>query len=64
MGHGWTQKALQSEPDEAAVIDRCIDRIQRFTGKKMRGWLGAGLSETMTRRTFSSPAASIMSATG
>jgi allantoinase len=46
MGHGWTQKALQSEPDEAAVIDRCLDRIKRFTGKPLRGWLGAGLSET------------------
>ena len=47
MGHGWTQKALQSEPDEEAVIDKCLDRIHRFTGTKVRGWLGAGLSETM-----------------
>jgi len=47
MGHGWTQKAIQNEPDETAIIDRCRDRIQRFTGRKMRGWLGAGLSETM-----------------
>ena len=47
MGHGWTQKALQSEPDEDAVIDKCLDRIKRFTGTKVRGWLGAGLSETM-----------------
>ena len=47
MGHGWTQKALQNEPDEAAVIDKCKDRIERFSGQKMRGWLGAGLSETM-----------------
>jgi allantoinase len=47
MGHGWTQKALQSEPDEEAVIDKCLDRIHRFTGSKVRGWLGAGLSETM-----------------
>jgi allantoinase len=46
MGHGWTQKAMQSEPDETAVIDRCLERIGRFTGKKVRGWLGAGLSET------------------
>jgi allantoinase len=46
MGHGWTQKALQSEPDETAVIDRCVERISRFTGTKPRGWLGAGLSET------------------
>ena len=27
MGHGWTQKALQNEPDEMAVIDRCLERI-------------------------------------
>jgi len=47
MGHGWTQKALQNEPDEAAVIDKCKDKIAAFTGTKMRGWLGAGLSETM-----------------
>ena len=47
IGHGWTQKALQNEPDEVAVIDKCIERIQRFTGKPMRGWMGAGLSETM-----------------
>ena len=46
MGHGWTQKALQNEPDETAVIKRCLDHIQRFTGTKVRGWLGAGLSET------------------
>jgi hypothetical protein len=46
MGHGWTQKALQNEPDETAVIQRCLDHIQRFTGTKVRGWLGAGLSET------------------
>jgi allantoinase len=46
MGHGWTQKALQSEPDETVVIDKCLERISRFTGKKVRGWLGAGLSET------------------
>ncbi|MFO1159111.1 MAG: polysaccharide deacetylase family protein [Reyranellaceae bacterium] len=46
MGHGWTQKALQSEPDEVATIERCLARIRDFTGKKVRGWLGAGLSET------------------
>jgi allantoinase len=47
MGHGWTQKALQAEPDEVAVIDRCVERIASFTGAKPRGWLGAGLSETL-----------------
>ena len=24
-----------------------MERIKRFTGKPMRGWMGAGLSETM-----------------
>ncbi len=47
MGHGWTQKALQSEPDETAVIERCLAKIKSFTGKPVRGWLGAGLSETV-----------------
>jgi hypothetical protein len=47
VGHGWTQKALQNEPDEAAVIDKCMEKIKDFTGKPMRGWMGAGLSETM-----------------
>jgi peptidoglycan/xylan/chitin deacetylase (PgdA/CDA1 family) len=47
IGHGWTQKALQNEPDEAAVIDRCMQKIKSFTGRPMRGWMGAGLSETM-----------------
>jgi hypothetical protein len=46
MGHGWTQKALPREPDEVATIDRCLERISRFTGTPVRGWLGAGLSET------------------
>ena len=47
IGHGWTQKALQNEPDEAAVIEKCMEKIKNFTGKPMRGWMGAGLSETM-----------------
>ena len=46
MGHCWTQKALQAEPDEVAVIERTLSHIRGFTGKKVRGWLGAGLSET------------------
>lgn len=46
MGHGWTQKALQNETNETAVIERCLARIKAFTGTKVRGWLGAGLSET------------------
>ena len=47
IGHGWTQKALQNEPDEGVVIEKCMEKIKTFTGKPMRGWMGAGLSETM-----------------
>lgn len=47
IGHGWTQKTLQSEPDEEVIINKCMEHIQRFTGKKMRGWLGPGLCETV-----------------
>ena len=28
IGHGWTQKALQNEPDEAAVIEKCMEKIK------------------------------------
>ena len=36
MGHGWTQKALQAEPDETVIIDKCKERIQSFPGNRMR----------------------------
>ena len=48
IGHGWTQKALQNEPDEVAAIEQMhASASSAFTGKPMRGWMGAGLSETM-----------------
>lgn len=46
MGHGWTQRSLQQEQDEATVIHRCVERISSFVGHPPRGWLGAGLHET------------------
>lgn len=46
MGHGWTQRSLQQEEDEVAVIRRCVERLLSFIGRAPRGWLGAGLHET------------------
>jgi len=46
VGHGWIQKSLQFEEDEAAVIAKSIDRLERLTGKKPRGWFGPGAGES------------------
>jgi peptidoglycan/xylan/chitin deacetylase (PgdA/CDA1 family) len=46
VGHGLTQRGLQAEDDEAAVITETLDRIEAFTGARPRGWLGPGLQET------------------
>jgi peptidoglycan/xylan/chitin deacetylase (PgdA/CDA1 family) len=46
IGHGVRQRSLASEPDERAVIVESLDRVERFTGRRPRGWLGPGLQET------------------
>ena len=46
VGHGWTQKSLQFEDDEAAVIAKSVERLECLTGKKLRGWFGAGAGES------------------
>lgn len=46
VGHCWVQKSLNAEEDEREVIDKSMSRLERLTGKKTRGWLGAGLGET------------------
>jgi allantoinase len=46
MGHGVRQGAMHIQPDQRAVIRDSIDIIQKFTGKKPKGWLGPGLTET------------------
>ena len=46
VGHGWTQKELQFEDDEAAVIAKSVERLECLTGKKLRGWFGAGAGES------------------
>lgn len=46
MGHGYSQKNMQKVDDERADIRRTTQQIEAFTGKRPRGWLGPGLTET------------------
>jgi peptidoglycan/xylan/chitin deacetylase (PgdA/CDA1 family) len=46
MGHGFTQLNMQKVEDEAGDIARTTQVIADYTGKRPRGWLGPGLTET------------------
>jgi allantoinase len=46
IGHGFTQRNMQKVPDEKADIQMTTKAITKATGKKPRGWLGPGLTET------------------
>ena len=46
MGHGVIQGAMHLLSDQRAAIRQAIRLLQDFTGKKPRGWLGPGLTET------------------
>ncbi|HEY3554558.1 MAG TPA: polysaccharide deacetylase family protein [Casimicrobiaceae bacterium] len=46
IGHGYTQKNMQKVDDERAAIRATADAIARCTGRRPRGWLGPGLTET------------------
>lgn len=46
IGHGVHQQALPAAPDEAAVVAASLAAIERFTGRRPRGWLGPGLAQT------------------
>jgi len=42
------QKAMNHvEGGEGALIKACLDKIEGFTGRKVRGWLSPGLRETV-----------------
>ena len=46
MGHAVKQGAMHIQPDQRAVIRESIQILEKFTGKKPKGWLGPGLTET------------------
>jgi allantoinase len=46
MGHGVVQGAMHLLPDQRAAIRESVALLKQFTGKKPKGWLGPGLTET------------------
>src|SRR5260370_40262133 len=46
MGHAYGRKNRKRVPDEGADIARTTEVIRAFTGRRPRGWLGPGLTET------------------
>lgn len=46
IGHGMHQKSLNHGGAENALIEQSLEAIERFTGKRPRGWLSPGLRET------------------
>ena len=64
MGHAYEQGPIHKEPDQQAMIDRSMDVIEKFTGKRPVGWLGPGLTQTLETPELSPRPASNISATG
>jgi len=46
VGHGYTQRNMQKVENERADIRKSAEVLERVTGKRPRGWLGPGLTET------------------
>ena len=47
MGHAYDQMPIHKVEDQAGMISRCMNIIERFTGARPLGWLGPGLTETL-----------------
>lgn len=46
VGHGMHQRTLNAAANERDIIEAALDKIERFTGKRPRGWLSPGLRQT------------------
>jgi peptidoglycan/xylan/chitin deacetylase (PgdA/CDA1 family) len=46
MGHSWEQGPIHQESDQRRMIQRSLDKLESFTGKRPVGWLGPGLTQT------------------
>jgi len=46
VGHGWFQQSLKQAEDEADVVKRSLDRLEKAGGTRPRAWLGPGLGES------------------
>jgi len=47
MGHAYDQMPIHKVEDQAAMIARSMEIIERFTGARPVGWLGPGLTQTL-----------------
>src|SRR5205823_13688602 len=47
MAHAYDQIPIHKVEDQAAMINRSMDVLERFTGKRPVGWLGPGLTQTL-----------------
>lgn len=47
MGHAYDQMPIHKNEDQAAMINRSMDVIETFAGKRPVGWLGPGLTQTL-----------------
>jgi allantoinase len=47
MGHAYDQMPIHKVEDQAGMINRSMDVIEGFTGKRPVGWLGPGLTQTL-----------------
>ncbi len=46
MGHSFEQGPIHKEEDQAGMIARSLDILEKFSGKRPVGWLGPGLTQT------------------
>jgi allantoinase len=46
MGHSYLQGPIHQVEDQRGMIRQSLDVCEKFTGKRPRGWLGPGLTET------------------
>ncbi len=47
MGHAYDQMPIHKNEDQAGMINRSMDIIEKFAGKRPVGWLGPGLTQTL-----------------
>ena len=50
VGHGWFQQSLKQADDEADVIRRSLDRLEKAGGTRPRAWLGPGSKAITSQR--------------
>ncbi len=46
MGHALMQMPIHQIGDQRAMIEQSLAKLEGFTGKRPKGWLGPGLTET------------------